>query len=123
MRKLQKNQIPTKWWMLNMRMQKRRTPKLVSILLSEPVSIARTINLHECGNYQDFAAEINRVHSELTGVPISANPSMADPMPGFNLSYLSPSDDFDAPSPDPGNQPWEMFSAVLDLIAAVPNEN
>ncbi|KAJ0084649.1 hypothetical protein Patl1_30392 [Pistacia atlantica] len=91
---------------------------LVPILLSEPVHVAGMVKLNNCGNYQELAAEINRVYSELTGNPRNGNPSMADPMPGFNLAYLPPDDD--APNLDPGNQTWQSFSALLDLILAVP---
>lgn len=90
--------------------------KLVPILISEPLHVPGMVKLHECKSYADLFEEIARIHTELSG--ISQRQSLADPMPGFVLNYLPPSDDL--PDLNPRTEPWERFSAALDLITAVP---
>ncbi|KAL5765471.1 hypothetical protein ACOSP7_016088 [Xanthoceras sorbifolium] len=89
----------------------------VAILLDDPVSVAGMVKLHNCENYQQFAAEIDRVYAQLCDRPRNPNPSMADPMPGFDVSYVPASDDL--PNLNPTSQPWSTFAAALDLIIAV----
>ncbi|KAJ4724852.1 hypothetical protein OWV82_003796 [Melia azedarach] len=91
--------------------------KLVPLLISEPLHVPGMVKLHECTSYEDLAAEIARIHSELSRIP-RRRQSMADPMPGFVLMYLPPNDDL--ANLDPMNENWESFSASLDLITAVP---
>ena len=87
-------------------------------MLSEPVHVAGMVKLHECNNYQDFAAEIDRVYSDFKGIARNPNPSLFDPMPGYNVLYRHAENDL--PYLDPSNQPWETFAAALDLITAAP---
>lgn len=102
----------------------------VPIVLAEPLGPIGMVKLHECGNYQDLAAEINQILSEHTGIPRDPNPSMADPFPGFYLAYLSKLDEMSAtaegnapPILDPAKQTWEDFSTLLLFITAASRED
>ncbi|KAI9194078.1 hypothetical protein LWI28_002913 [Acer negundo] len=99
--------------------RKDRTEGIVAILLSEPVHVAGMVKLHECNNYQDFAAEIDRVYSDFKGIARNPNPSLLDPMPGYEVLYRPAENDL-PDDLDPSNQPWETFAAALDLITAAP---
>lgn len=98
------------------RSEANKPQKLVPILISEPLHVPGMVKLHECKSYTNLFEEIARIHSELSGIP--QRRSLADPMPGFVLNYLPPSDDL--PDLNPRTEPWERFSAALDLITAVP---
>ncbi|KAK9175538.1 hypothetical protein WN944_027545 [Citrus x changshan-huyou] len=98
------------------RTEANKPQKLVPILISEPLHVPGMVKLHECKSYTNLFEEIARIHTELSGIP--QRRSLADPMPGFVLNYLPPSDDL--PDLNPRTEPWERFSAALDLITAVP---
>lgn len=91
--------------------------RLVAVLMTDPPAMD-TFNLMNCNNCEQLASEINRVFWETRGIPRIMNPSVSDPVPGFQIRYFTQTD----LELDRDNSSWEIFSNELDLVTIVPLE-